>query len=420
MLAAHREQENRVLSHQVPSKQQPKTPGMRYPKTPMELGRGNENALAGFAAKSTLQGAVNLGENRTFISKKHLTTPTGSRMRAPLGNKTTNAKARNLQVQGIGGKDAVKGIEKSEIKNTTAQKRKQIQRQRQAELAPKNLIFQLRDGQDPDQDEPEYAPPNPQPLPYQSDVFPRSGLTFKGLSKENLLKGYYEHFYNPVDGNGMSRVEKQLKEEMKSTIEEAIKRNDRDTEEFTWNNADVPDELEISERMNRQRKKPVVTAEKPIQDPSLRPPALSTRTTRSALSIKPLAAASQESLESHIITRSTRQRTATSLKEAPPPSTTAHTRGSSSSLVFRTREDGALNQPAHAPAGAADQLHPKEYEIAAAPDHDIQNAFNDEVASDALAHLQYPVDSDCEDLPLFGMPYQDEEDEEVFELRLDI
>lgn len=78
MLAAHREQENRVLSHPISSKQQPKTPGMRYPKTPMELGRGNENALMGFAAKNTMQGAAKLGENEKFLSKRTLLTPTGT------------------------------------------------------------------------------------------------------------------------------------------------------------------------------------------------------------------------------------------------------------------------------------------------------------------------------------------------------
>ncbi|KAH6606319.1 hypothetical protein Trco_005472 [Trichoderma cornu-damae] len=272
MLAAHREQENRVLGHQIPSKQHPKTPGMRYPKTPMELGRGNENALAGLAAKNTIQGAVNLGRNENFISKKPLLTPTESRMRAPLGNKTTNAKAQGNLGHRIGGKGAVKGIEKTQSKNAATQKRKQKKRQRRAELAPKNLIFNLRDGHYPDGDEPEYAPPNPQPLPYQSDVFPRSGLTLKGLSKETLLRGYFEHFYNPVDDDGISRVEKQLEDEMKTTIEEAIRRNERDTEEFNWNSIDVPDELEISERMTRQKKRLMLSAEKRTQDASLRPP----------------------------------------------------------------------------------------------------------------------------------------------------
>lgn len=162
-----------------------------------------------------------------------------------MGNKTTNAKAKNDEGHGIGGKGAAKGIEKSETKKATIQKRRQKQRQRQAEPAPKRLLFPARDGHDPYQDEPEYAPPNPRPLPYQSDVFPSNGLSLKGLNKENLLKGYYEHFYNPVDDDGVSRAEKQLEKEVKTALEKAMKRNESETEEFTWNSADIPDESEV-------------------------------------------------------------------------------------------------------------------------------------------------------------------------------
>ncbi|KAL7797437.1 hypothetical protein V8C37DRAFT_369472 [Trichoderma ceciliae] len=425
MLAAHREQENRVLSHQIPSKRQPKTPGMRYPKTPIELGRGNENALAGFTTKNTIQGTANLGENDKLISKRPLLTPTESRMRAPLGNKTTNAKAKINQGHGIGGKGNVNGIEKTQTKNTTTQKRKQKQRQRQAELAPKNLIFQLRDGQDPNQDEPEYAPPNPQPLPYQSDVFPRSGLTFKGLSKENLLKGYYEHFYNPVDDNGMSRVEKELKEEMKTAIEKAIKRNELDTEEFTWNTADIPDEVEISERITRQKKKPIFSAEKRMQDFSSRPSALVARASKSELSgTRPPAPARQESHESHVVTRSSRQRTASSAMEAPSLSTNTYARERTTSLVLRSREDGVLDRLSRALVVVPDLSNPEQSEPVAMTNQVYQNSSRDEMSSDTLAHIQLPTDSDGDDLndnlPLFGMSHQDSEDEEVFELRFDI
>ncbi|UKZ57943.1 hypothetical protein TrVGV298_011804 [Trichoderma virens] len=311
MLASHREQENRLLSHQIPAKQQPKTPGMRYPKTPMDLGRGNENALAGFAGKNAIQGAANVGENRTFISKKPMMTPTESRMRAPLGNKTTNAKARNNQGLGIGGKSAINGIEKTNIKTIASQNRKQKQRQRQAELAPKNLFFQLRDGQDPDHDEPEYAPPNPQPLPYQSDVFPRSGLTFKGLNKDNLLKGYYEHFYNPVDAHGVSRMDKQLEDEIETAIEKAIERNDQDTDEFTWNSADIADGLEIAERMARQKRKSTSSSSRRT---------MVTRSSRSGLSGG--KALVPEDYEGHAITRSSRQRiVGPSVEASSPPGT---------------------------------------------------------------------------------------------------
>lgn len=307
-------------------------------------------------------------------------------MRAPLGNKTTNAKAKTNQGLGLGGKSTVGG-DKTQLKNNSNQKRKQKQRQRQAELAPKNLLFHLRDGQDPNEEEPEYAPPNPQPLPYQSDVFPRNGLTFQGLSKQNLLKGYYEHFYNPVDDKGVSRVEKQLKEEMQTAIEKAIKRNELDTEEFTWNSADIPDELDMPEQTTRQRKRPVLSAETSVK---------------------------QEVYESQIVTRSSRLRALNSSMEAPPVSTTTHARGSTTSLVFRSRGESALNRSTR----DFDQLDDEDFEPA---EQVHKNAPSDEMA---LAHLQFSTDKDGEglhdDVPPFSMSFQDDDEDEVFELRLDI
>ncbi|PNP55176.1 hypothetical protein THARTR1_04865 [Trichoderma harzianum] len=406
MLSSHREQENRLLSHQIPSKQQPKTPGMRYPKTPIDLGRGNENALAGCAGKNAIQGAVNLGENQKFISKKSMTTPTESRMRAPLGNKTTNAKAKNSQGLGIGGKSAVNGFENTQLKSIASQQRKQKQRQRQAELAPKNLFSQLRDGQDLDHDEPEYAPPNPQPLPYQSDVFPRSGLTFKGLSKDNLLKGYYEHFYNPVDARGVSRMDKQLEDEIETALEKAIELNDHDTDEFTWNSADIADGMEIAERITRQKRKPVSSS---------RQPTMVTRSSRSRLSrMKTIVS---DDYEEHVVTRSSGRRTVDLTMEA------LYSSDLTSPFALRSRGEGASKRVTRAQSVARDEFDNNDSKPAdrVSPVH--RNASNERVSS-AIAHSPFPTDSDGEyassSLPAAGLSYQDSEDEEEFELRLDL
>lgn len=81
-MLAHRDQENRVHSHQVPAKQQPKTPGARYPKTPLKHGRNDENAPTVFAAKSGIGGAAKLGGNDKALTKGNgtrqaLVTPMG-------------------------------------------------------------------------------------------------------------------------------------------------------------------------------------------------------------------------------------------------------------------------------------------------------------------------------------------------------
>lgn len=72
MLASHRDQENLVRT-QVPTKQAPKTPGSRYPKTPLKIG-GDENADRLF----TKGGRI--GNEKVGLEKLHnrqLMTPAG-------------------------------------------------------------------------------------------------------------------------------------------------------------------------------------------------------------------------------------------------------------------------------------------------------------------------------------------------------
>jgi len=71
MLAAHHDQENVVAHHHAgASKQQlqAKTPGMRYPKTPLKVPLNDENAHRGFGGKSVLQTKSN-NENITTVGK---------------------------------------------------------------------------------------------------------------------------------------------------------------------------------------------------------------------------------------------------------------------------------------------------------------------------------------------------------------
>ena len=121
----------------------------------------------------------------------------------------------------------MKQIGKSQAKPTTTHKPLQKQ------IVPLKLTVKSDENNASD-DEPEFAPPNPKPLPYESDVLPKGGLTVRGLQKENLLKGYYEHFHNPIDENGVSRRDKQFAEEMKKVVEEADKRNQQELDALDW------------------------------------------------------------------------------------------------------------------------------------------------------------------------------------------
>ena len=79
MLRAHQDQENLVSIHQATAatKQhgttrtlQPKTPGARYPKTPLKIPLNDENAVRGLGGKSVLT-------NKTKGDRAQWQTPAG-------------------------------------------------------------------------------------------------------------------------------------------------------------------------------------------------------------------------------------------------------------------------------------------------------------------------------------------------------
>lgn len=150
-----------------------------------------------------------------------------------MGNKTTNAKARTGQAGGAKGKE----VEKAQAKPTTNQK----SRQRAAEVAPIKFEVKVESQGTQEEEEPEFAPPRPKDIPYESDVLPQGFLTFEGLKHENLFKGYYQHFHNPIDENGVSRQDKQFQQAMNKVMAEAEAQNQRVTDELDWNSADLTD-----------------------------------------------------------------------------------------------------------------------------------------------------------------------------------
>lgn len=94
MFAARADQENLAYAHQAaaaakPLNQQAKTPANKAPKTPFRRNQNDENDSfqSGFKTTKKTNQKAKLDPN-AFI------TPAGPRNRAPLGMKTTNAKAK--------------------------------------------------------------------------------------------------------------------------------------------------------------------------------------------------------------------------------------------------------------------------------------------------------------------------------------
>ncbi|ROT43147.1 hypothetical protein SODALDRAFT_31913 [Sodiomyces alkalinus F11] len=206
----------------------PKTPGARFPKTPSRIVPNDENAVGG----KTVLGKAKGGMNHA-VPGRNLVTPSETQARAPLGNKTTNAKARTGHPLGV--KDIVKEFERTQTKQTTVKKPKQ--------KASTNdpLRVSVHNGQSTDELDIEYAPPKPRELPYESDVFPDRPLTFEGLKPGNLFKGYYNHFYNPMGEDGMRLQDRKHEQRMRK----ALKQHDvdilRDIEAMDWSISDMPE-----------------------------------------------------------------------------------------------------------------------------------------------------------------------------------
>lgn len=78
MLAAHRDQENLVVSQQVPTKQQHNS---RFPKTPSRFPQHDENVPTAFTGKTGMGGV------KTFLGDKTLNKGHGPRqaMVTPMG-----------------------------------------------------------------------------------------------------------------------------------------------------------------------------------------------------------------------------------------------------------------------------------------------------------------------------------------------
>ncbi|KAI1367406.1 hypothetical protein F5Y08DRAFT_298445 [Xylaria arbuscula] len=225
MFAAH-DQENVTFSrqHAATIKQQQgqasrplgsKTPGGKFSKTPMKVPLNDEN---GAMTSKVLKG----GDKSAFA------TPMTQRARAVLGDKTTNAKAKGLQTVNV--KSAVKEIEKSQtrLQNTARP------RQREPQAETHKLQVHAEEPETFSDEDVEYCPPKPKDLPYESDVFPDGVLTFDALKPENMMKGYYQYYFNPIDENGITKRDRELAEETKKALREGERKIKADLENFEW------------------------------------------------------------------------------------------------------------------------------------------------------------------------------------------
>ncbi|KAI3323112.1 hypothetical protein HD806DRAFT_497988 [Xylariaceae sp. AK1471] len=227
------DQENVAFSRQhgaTLKQQQGQTSRQLAPKTPgAKIPLNDENGAHAKTSKALK------GGDKTSL----LTPMMAPRSRAVLGDKTTNAKTKRLQSVNV--KSAVKEIEQSQAKlqNTVRPKQKQLQAETQ------KLEVHAETTDPLSEEEIEYCPPKPKDLPYESDVFPDGVLTFDALKPENMMKGYYRYYFNPIDEDGKSERDKQMEEETRKAIAEGERQIKEDLDNFEWS---IKDELELDSK----------------------------------------------------------------------------------------------------------------------------------------------------------------------------
>ncbi|KAF1987808.1 hypothetical protein K402DRAFT_420153 [Aulographum hederae CBS 113979] len=217
------DQENLVHGHQVAAAAKPlnqgtkafgaKTPAPKAPKTPFKVPLNDENA-AGRTGKNLKDNGKGNANILALTSKKGgnadenaFITPAGPRTRAPLGNKTTNARAKAFQTP-------APASQKTAQKTISPRLRRARVKVHQPSPAKSAL-------EDEEEREPEYMPPRGKALldvPSDDEWGPNK--TFPQLEGANLTRGWATTYLNPVDDDGVSYLERKGKEQIAKGVEE--------------------------------------------------------------------------------------------------------------------------------------------------------------------------------------------------------
>jgi hypothetical protein len=314
MLAA-RDQENLVHGlHQAAASKplnqstrglQPKTPGNKYPKTPLKIPLNDENAPTAIGKSMKGKGLENLmtGKKSTTFDQNAFVTPMGTRYqalpgvdsmakanevagprtRAPLGMKTTNAKTKAFQTPGLA---LEKEIEKTQPKQTSTRRPKKV-------IHADAVKLEVHGDESPlAERDVEYCPPKPKDLPYESEDFPDGCINYDVLKKGNLMRGIYNKYYNDLDENGMSRQDRENEEAYQKSAAKAEEQIRKMMEE-DWTVGDVPEtfrHLRKKQPQIKERTAMKTQLNKIPALPSKGPATIASRKAANALSVVPKSA----------------------------------------------------------------------------------------------------------------------------------
>lgn len=196
--------------------------------------------------------------------------------------KTTNAKAKAFQTPA--GPAPEKSPEKTQAPKTSARRPKKV-------THADTVKLQILGDEEPlAERDVEYCPPKPEDLPYESDVFPRNCLNYDVLKGGNLMRGMYNTYHNPVDSNGLTRMEREYEESYKKSAQELDERVLKMMEE-EWTVADVPETFQNLKKKQPKTMEPAKKITSVPQLPGKGPGTITARKAASALSVVPKAPA---------------------------------------------------------------------------------------------------------------------------------
>ena len=225
--ARNREQENVVHAHQTAGVVKANALGAKTPG-PSNTGKTPARKVPLYDENTTRQA----GKSKV-AGKQSFQTPV-ARDRAPLGAKTTNAKAKPFATPAAPLTGAKQNLQASQLK--TPATNKQSARRNKLRIHHSPEIFQgddplgvsqkqnveskqedLNDIDDDSEPEVEYCPPRPVDLPdYPDPDDPfefKPDETFPMLKPQNIMKGTYQTFVNPRGKDGLTLLQRRAQEE---------------------------------------------------------------------------------------------------------------------------------------------------------------------------------------------------------------
>ncbi|USW57884.1 hypothetical protein Slin15195_G112030 [Septoria linicola] len=213
MFATRNQDENAINTHQQAAAAKPlnasvrglapKTPANKAAfKTPAQGNKNDENSKRDFGKTG--------GGKEGKVDRNAFITPANNRVRAPLGNKTTNAKA--LQTP------ALQVPEEDKAKATSP-------RLRRSKIKVHESLDTAHDvlNTDPEEREIEYMPPREVPLNNDPDDILPYPMNMDVLKGKNLTRGWWSEYSGKVDNDEDSELS-DFEEKMKKAKKEEEKR----------------------------------------------------------------------------------------------------------------------------------------------------------------------------------------------------